>query len=262
MERVEILKEPEGMNWAKPMEFPAIWNPPPARTGDSTMKQNSSQSLTTQAYNTLKERIMRWELRPGELLLVQPLAKELGISRTPVREAMVRLQQEGFVEEAEGKKFRVAQVKLKSILEIHEIRELIELHAVSRAADSRTDGQRRELDRLAARMEKAVRDGDHVAFFEADMAFHARIIHMSGNATLEALMVQLNEKIQRIRHMTTYVTRRVEDTIGEHKAILDAVREGDPEAARQAMKYHLDKVREGVVQLFENGAMRFFGGIG
>lgn len=250
------------MNWAKPMKLPAAWNPPPARTGGSSMKQNASQSLTTQAYNTLKERIMRWELRPGELLLVQPLAKELGISRTPVREAMVRLQQEGFVEEAEGKKFRVAQVKLKSILEIHEIRELIELHAVSRAAESRANGQRKELDRLAGRMEKAMREGDHAAFFEADMAFHARIIQMSGNETLEALMAQLNEKIQRIRHMTTYVTRRVEDTIGEHQAILDAVRGGDPEAARSAMKYHLDKVREGVVQLFENGAMHFFGGIG
>lgn len=225
------------------------------------MNQNTSKSLTTQAYHTLKDRIMRWQLRPGELLLVQPLAKELGISRTPVREAMVRLEQEGFVEEAEGKKFRVAEINLKSILEIHEIRELIELHTAAKAAASRDDRHLAELKRLIAEMEGAMQAMDHAAFFEADMAFHARIIHLGDNETLEALMFQLNEKIQRIRHMTTYVSRRVEDTIGEHNAILEAIRDGDSGAARRAMKRHLDEVRKGVVLLFENGTMNVFGGI-
>lgn len=225
------------------------------------MKQNSTLSLTMQAYNTLKERIMRIQLRPGELLLVQPLAKELGISRTPVREAMVRLEQEGFVEEAEGKKFRVSEITLKSILEIHEIRELIELHTVAKAAAKRSERQLKGLIKLMDGMSAALAKKDHVAFFQTDMEFHACIIKISDNATLETLMFHLNEKIQRIRHLTTYVYRRVEDTIGEHNAILDAIREKAPEAAQAAMKRHLDNVQKGVIQLFEDGAMNFFGGV-
>jgi len=225
------------------------------------MKQNSSLSLTMQAYNNLKEKIMRLQLRPGELLLVQPLAKELGISRTPVREAMIRLEREGFVEEADGKKFKVTEITLKSILEIHEIRELIELHAVAKAAVNRSQDQMNLLMKSAANMEGSLKKSDHVAFFETDMDFHAQIIHISDNKTLESLMHQLNEKIQRIRHLTTYVHRRIENTVGEHAAILSAIENQDAEAAQKAMKNHLDNVKQGVIHLFQNGAMNYFGGV-
>lgn len=225
------------------------------------MKQNSSLSLTMQAYNNLKEKIMRLQLRPGELLLVQPLAKELGISRTPVREAMIRLEREGFVEEADGKKFKVSEITLKSILEIHEIRELIELHTVAKAAANRTSDQIENLKASAANMDAALKESDHVAFFETDMDFHAQIIHICDNKTLESLMHQLNEKIQRIRHLTTYVHRRIEDTVGEHAAILSAIDNQDAEAAQRAMKDHLDNVKQGVIHLFQNGAMNYFGGV-
>ena len=225
------------------------------------MKQNSSLSLTMQAYNNLKEKIMRLQLRPGELLLVQPLAKELGISRTPVREAMIRLEREGFVEEADGKKFKVTEITLKSILEIHEIRELIELHTVAKAAVNRSQDQLDRLKESATSMKGSFKKSDHVAFFETDMDFHAQIIHICDNKTLESLMHQLNEKIQRIRHLTTYVHRRIENTVGEHAAILSAIENQDAEAAQKAMKNHLDNVKQGVIHLFQNGAMNYFGGV-
>lgn len=225
------------------------------------MKPNSTLSLTMQAYNNLKEKIMRLQLRPGELLLVQPLAKELGISRTPVREAMIRLEREGFVEEAEGKKFKVTEITLKSILEIHEIRELIELHTAAKAAVHRSQNQMNRLKDLAADMEQSLNKSDHVAFFQTDMDFHSQIIHIGNNKTLESLMHQLNEKIQRIRHLTTYVHRRIEDTVGEHAAILSAIDAQNPDAARKTMKNHLDNVKQGVIHLFQNGAMNYFGGV-
>ena len=227
-----------------------------------TNETKKNISLTKQAYQILKERIMRLHLRPGELLMVQPLSKELGFSRTPVREALIRLESDGFVEEADGKKFRVSELTLKDIIEIHEIREMIELHAVRKVAHRRSAKLAGSLGRLVHSMELMMQQKNHVAFFQMDMAFHMKIISSCDNRTLEQLVAVLNEKIQRIRHLTTFVYRRLEDTIGEHSAILEALEQGDPEQAARAMKYHLDQVREGVIKLFEDGTIDFFGGAG
>lgn len=225
------------------------------------MNRNSSLSLTKQAYDILKERVLTLQLRPGELLMVQPLSKEMGISRTPVREALIRLETDGFIEEADGKKFRVAELTLTDIIEIHEIREMIEVHTVRAVALNCTDRQLASLQKLTKAMKAAVDKKDHIAFFEADMAFHAQLINCFKNKTLENLVVQLNEKIQRIRHLTTFVYKRLEDTIGEHDNILLAIAQHDPDAAEKAMRLHLGKVKQGVINLFEDGTINFFGGV-
>ena len=192
--------------------------------------------------------------------MAQALAKQLGISRTPVREALIRLERDGFVREAEGKKFKVAEISLKDIIEIHEIRELVELYTVEKVALSCTEEQYQTLNSLAARMKKAVADNDHIAFFELDMDFHAQIIRYSNNETLEALMLSLNEKVQRIRHLTVFVYQRLQTTLGEHDDILETIKNHDHETARKAMKHHLDQVKKGVVQLFNDGTINYFGG--
>ncbi len=224
------------------------------------MKHDTSLSYTKQAYEILKERIMRLQLRPGELLMVQPLSREMGFSRTPVREALIRLESDGFVEEADGKKFRVSDLTLQDILEIHEIREMIELHAVRSVAENRTAKWIDTLSGYTASMAVSAEARDHVAFFQMDMAFHGQLITYCNNKTLEGFVSQLNEKIQRIRHLTTLVYHRLEDTLEEHDAILLSVKNGDPDAAARAMKYHLDQVKDGVVKLFEDGTINFFGG--
>jgi len=204
---------------------------------------------------------MSLQLRPGELLMVQSLSKEMGISRTPVREALIRLERDGFIEEADGKKFRVSELTLTDIIEIHEIREMIEVHTVRAVAANCSEKQITPLKELTKMMNQAVEKKDHIAFFQADMAFHAQLVNYCNNKTLENLVAQLNEKIQRIRHLTTFVYRRLEDTIGEHDNILAAITKHDPDAAEHAMRYHLDKVKQGVINLFEDGTMNFFGGV-
>ncbi len=81
-----------------------------------------------------------------------------------------------------------------------------------------------------------------------------------GNRILENLIAQLNEKIQRIRHLRIFVYHRLENTLEEHDAILASIEEHDPDAAARAMKYHLDQVKEGVAKLFKDGTIDFFGG--
>jgi DNA-binding GntR family transcriptional regulator len=221
------------------------------------MTESSALPLTLKAYHQLKRRIIDLRFRPGEILMVQSLAKELGISRTPVREALVRLQQEGFVEEAEGKKFKVSEITLKSILELHEIRELMEGHAVKRVAKNRTGAQVDELRELTKRMEQALGVRDPDLFFEADLEFHAKLIRFCGNRALQDLAVQLTEKIQRVRFLTLYVHRRLEETIDEHSKILDGIEAQDPRSAQKALSTHLQNVKKGVEKLFAERGLGF-----
>jgi len=221
------------------------------------MTESSALPLTLKAYYQLKRRIIDLRFRPGEILMVQSLAKELGISRTPVREALVRLQQEGFVEEAEGKKFKVSEITLKSILELHEIRELMEGHAVKRVAKNRTGAQVDELRELTKRMEQALGVRDPDLFFEADLEFHAKLIRFCGNRALQDLAVQLTEKIQRVRFLTLYVHRRLEETIDEHSKILDSIEAQDPRSAQKALSTHLQNVKKGVEKLFAERGLGF-----
>jgi DNA-binding GntR family transcriptional regulator len=221
------------------------------------MTESSALPLTLKAYHQLKRRIIDLRFRPGEILMVQSLAKELGISRTPVREALVRLQQEGFVEEAEGKKFKVSEITLKSILELHEIRELMEGHAVKRVAKNRTRAQVDELRELTKRMEQALGVRDPDLFFEADLEFHAKLIRFCGNHALQDLAVQLTEKIQRVRFLTLYVHRRLEETIDEHSKILDGIEAQDPRSAQKALSTHLQNVKKGVEKLFAERGLGF-----
>jgi len=221
------------------------------------MTESSALPLTLKAYYQLKRRIIDLRFRPGEILMVQSLANEQGISRTPVREALVRLQQEGFVEEAEGKKFKVSEITLKSILELHEIRELMEGHAVKRVAKNRTGAQVDELRELTKRMEQALGVRDPDLFFEADLEFHAKLIRFCGNRALQDLAVQLTEKIQRVRFLTLYVHRRLEETIDEHSKILDSIEAQDPRSAQKALSTHLQNVKKGVEKLFAERGLGF-----
>jgi DNA-binding GntR family transcriptional regulator len=221
------------------------------------MPESTALPLTLKAYHQLKRRIIDLRFRPGEILMAQSLAKELGISRTPVREALVRLQQEGFVEEAEGKKFKVSEITLKSVLELHEIRELMEGHAVKRVAKNRTREQVNELRALTKRMEEALGDRDPDRFFDADLEFHAKLIQFCGNRALQDLSVQLTEKIQRVRFLTLYVHRRLEETIDEHSKILDGIVDQDPRSAQKALNAHLQNVKKGVAKLFEERGLGF-----
>lgn len=222
---------------------------------------DKSMPLTLQAYTILKKKIMDLHLRPGELLLVQTLAKELGISRTPVREAVVRLEREGFVEAAEGKKFRVSLLTLKGVLEIHELRKLLEIHAARNVALASTEEQVCQLKETVDSMRQALSRNDHDDFFEADLKFHEQIILFNGNETLHQLMNQLNDKIQRIRYLTTYIDNRLEETVGEHQDIIAAIEGHDPDQTEKKINHHLEKVKTGLEVLFNEEGTQFMGGL-
>jgi len=219
--------------------------------------------LPLQAYNLLKKRIIGLQLRPKEILMIQTLAKELGISRTPVREAVVRLEREGLVEAAEGKKFKVSALTMQGVLEIHEIRKLMEIHAVRNVAKFSTKKQIAGLNATISSMKKSLVTKSHDNFCKFDLAFHEKIILLNGNKTLEHMMNQINDKIQRIRYLTTYYieNRLGEEAVREHRDVLTAIEAHDPDRAEQKMAFHLDKVGDGFAIIFEKQVPQFIGGM-
>jgi len=123
-----------------------------------------------------------------------------------------------------------------------------------------TKKQVSELKKTISRMQHALKKQSHDDFFEADLTFHEKIVFFHGNETLGQLMNQLNDKIQRIRYLTTYIDKRLEETIGEHQDVVSAIEENNPEKAEQKLAYHLTKVKDGLAALFEKQGPQFLGG--
>ena len=126
----------------------------------------------------------------------------------------------------------------------------MEGHAIKQVALNRTEGQIAELRDLTRRMEQALKSGEPEEFFEADLDFHSKIIRFCGNRALEELTMQLTEKIQRVRFLTLYVRRRLEETIDEHGKILECIISKDARGAKKALNTHLRNVKKGVETLY------------
>ena len=123
------------------------------------MIEQEHQPVTLSVYNELKNKIVSLELMPGQILMVQQLSKDFGISRTPVREAVVRLGDDGLVEESDGRKFRVSEITWRMIDDIYETRQALEGLVVSRLAESLVPEQIERLDSLLGQMRQAVGQG-------------------------------------------------------------------------------------------------------
>ena len=223
------------------------------------MVVNNKIPLTTEAYDTIKQQIIDLHLRPGEIIMVQQLARKLGISRTPVREALVRLKNEGLVDSAEGRKFKVCELTLDTIIEIYDIRECLESLAIERVSETITNIQMRHLRNIVVKMKDALEHKDYDSFFQQDSNFHNYIIEACGNKILKSLMKQLSDKVQRIRYLTINISKRPEDSIGEHMQILECLKHKDREGAKSVLQKHLSNVKVGLKALFEDTNKNFFG---
>jgi DNA-binding GntR family transcriptional regulator len=211
----------------------------------------NENSLSAKAYSTIKQRVMDMQLRPGEVIMVQPLANELGLSRTPVREALVRLHEEGLLENANGNKFKVSEIDLSKIIEIYDMREILEGYAVKQLAANHHEAQIQDLVSICNAMNEAYQQSDINAFFQLDSDFHAKIISFTKNTTLQELTSILVDRTQRIRFLSWYVPKRLEETIDEHQSIVAHIQENDPDGAATSLSYHLGKVKSGIRKLFE-----------
>lgn len=222
------------------------------RTGDDPRLSN-----TEQAYRELKRQILANELPAGSQLLELQGAARLGMSRTPVREAMVRLAQEGMVEIRPRHGMRVLPVSPDDMREIYEVLTALESQAAELVA--RRGLEEAELAKLRGAveaMETALAGNDLEGWSEADRRFHALLVEFARNRRLAALVEQISDQAHRARTLTLRLRPKPEQSNREHRALLDAIERRDPATARQVHESHRRHAGEMLVQLIESLGFR------
>lgn len=211
------------------------------------------QPLREVVYETLREAIRSGVLTSGERLMEIQVAEELGVSRTPVREAIRRLEAEGLVVMIPRRGTYVSDMSLRDISDVFEIREALEVLAVSLAAERITDMEMEDLERMMVEFDEVVNKNNVDGLVELDIRFHTKLYEASRNVRLIAILNNLREQTTRFRMTSMSVPGRMQDTLDEHRAIIEALGRRDPEEASKVTQYHLARAETIFLESAERG---------
>ncbi|HEV8275811.1 MAG TPA: GntR family transcriptional regulator [Streptosporangiaceae bacterium] len=200
--------------------------------------------MTDWVYEELKSAIVDLRLAPGDPLREATLADQLGVSKTPIREALTRLEQEGLVETTSFKGAVVTGYSRQDLLEIYELRELLENAAARTAAESMADVDRDRLDRICRESRKLKKNHDAAGLAALISAFDDVLFEQVRNSRIRALIENLRAHLTRIGHLTAEIPGRIEASVDEHEKIVQAIAARDPEQAEQQMREHIRSVRD------------------
>jgi DNA-binding GntR family transcriptional regulator len=205
------------------------------------------QNIDSRIYQLLTEQIVSGVMEPGTRITEEQIAEELGVSRTPVREAMRRLAQDDLVELMPRKGVRVKQLGRSDAVELYEIRAELEALAARRAATRMTDRDIRTLENQAAKARTALADGNPEPAFEFDANLHRLILERSENRRLGKTLEMLNNLVSFFRREVGQEFSRATVAFEEHESLLAALKSKDPDASAEQMRSHVAKALEGVI---------------
>lgn len=197
--------------------------------------------LADQAYELLKERILTREMLPGQRLVVPALAEELGLSRSPVREAVQRLVQEGLGTERPRSGAVVAGTDLQSLVDLYLVRAELEGLSCELAAGAADDDLVADLEAIQDEHEAAHVAGKRSRMIRSDVDFHARVLRAAGNPELTRMLQPVLQRM--LLAMLEADSSWPIHAIAEHRKIIAALRAGDARAARKSMTAHVLRVR-------------------
>ena len=193
-------------------------------------------------YSDLRAELVSLQRHPGEVVSEAEIALSYGVSRTPVREAILKLSDEGLLEIFPQSGIFVSRIPLAALPEAIVIRKALEATTAQMAAQRATASQILNLHSILERQREANAAGDSDAFHQADETFHATIAEVAGYPGIWTLIQQVKVHVDRYRRLTLPQAGRIGRAIGEHEAILDAIEAHDPNAARGAMELHLERL--------------------
>lgn len=200
-------------------------------------------------FNTLRQAILKGELKPGERLMEIQLANKLGVSRTSVREAIRKLELEGLVLMIPRKGAEVAEITRQDMEDVLEVRTALEELAVKDACDHITDAQLSELKKASNEFKKALLEGkDLVTCADADMHFHDVILSATNNRRLIQMLNNLSEQMYRYRMEYLKDERTHKTLIEEHDAIRRALKKHDKVKAGAAIRVHIDNQKRSILE--------------
>ncbi len=197
-----------------------------------------SRTLSDQVYHAVRARIMAGELAPGTFLREKDL-ESMGVSRTPIREALGRLASEGFLERLPHRGFRVPEESLANLLELYPIVAALELLAGRLALDRFTPDDIARLRAFNARLAEARDRGDVRAMLDLNTAFHRLISERGGNRRLALLLDDLRSQLTRLELWYYSGRERTQRSIEEHEAIIEAIERGDRARALELLERNM-----------------------
>ena len=220
-------------------------------TDDLTLNMNAYLPLRDVVFNTLRDAILKGDLKPGERLMELQLASKLGVSRTPIREAIRMLEQEGLAVTTPRKGAEVAKMTLKDMEDVLEIRDALDELAVRIACQKITDEQLKQLEDVKELFEKNTQTNNVKNIAEADVSFHDVIYEATGNPKLVTLLNNLREQVYRYRVEYIKDPKNYPTLIAEHEAILDSLKNRDVKNAVEAMHVHVANQAEAVKMVIQ-----------
>ena len=204
-------------------------------------KRDSSLSLSEQAYVTIRAMILELRLLPGQSILVHELASQLGMSRTPVREAVARLSTEGLVTTVPRKGMVVTIPTVDAMREIYEIIAGVEGQAMKLAAERADDVMIKRLEQAVDAQEDALARDDLAAWVYADRQFHDLIIQAAGNKRMVELMRLYDGHLHRVRLATIHLRPKPTRSTSDHRSAIEVIRQRDGDRARDLHIAHRER---------------------
>lgn len=216
-------------------------------SSDFQIQMNEFLPLRDVVFNTLRQAILTGELKPGERLMEIHLANKLGVSRTPIREAIRKLELEGLVTMIPRRGAEVAQITEKSMNDVLEVRRAVDALCVELACERISD---EELERLKAACDdfaEQVKTKDVKKIAQADVALHNIIVEATGNQRLISLVNTLSEQMYRYRFEYIKDFTQHESLIEEHRVIYESIVKKDKKTAADAAKLHIDNQEKAII---------------
>lgn len=207
-------------------------------------------SLADVVYQALRDAITSAVLSPGFRLREIALARHFGVSTTPIREALRRLEREGLVEVTPNRGAVVAAYNLRQVTDLYEVREVLECRAIRRAALARGPRDLSRVEALLAEAASVLEAPDQVEFNRLDVELHRALSDVGGNDQLAELAERVHRQIQSVRvRCAVHLPGRPTRSHAEHQAIVAAVEAGDADRAETLVRAHIDGVRDAVTRV-------------
>lgn len=208
-------------------------------------------TMKHQIYQILKKEICDGNFPPGQWLQEKELAEKLNVSRSPVREALKQLVDEGLAIEYPNKGVFVKEFTVKDIEEIYEVRILLESYAIKNSVKTITTSNIRELMEILHVLTKQYENNDLASYIETDTQLHQYIITLGGNSIVSDIYKRIYSQSQQFRIYSLTTKRRFDDSVIEHKQVVENICSGNWKEADRVNKIHLTLAREEIIEHFE-----------
>ncbi len=216
------------------------------------IRLDNYKPLRELVFESLREAIISGTLPPSERLMEIQLAEEMGVSRTPVREAIRKLELEGLVVMIPRKGAYVAGMSIKDIVDVFEIRGALEGLAAELASERVTDEELESMERYLVKISEEIESGDLPKVVETDTDFHTLIYKASRNARLSQIISNLREQIQRFRTTSLSFPGRMKIALEEHRKIVEAIASRDGELARRLAQEHIENAENVMMSMIQH----------